>query len=82
MTVTVGAVLVVALLFLWRFCRCAHPWEFVDKTELPSRLEEMKKAGKFRPGTSEELVRCAEKWIVIVIRCPKCGAVQVFRESN
>lgn len=81
MTVTVGGFLIVALLFLWRFCRCVHPWEFVDKTELPSRLEEMVKAGE-SPMWSDDLMRASKRWVIIVIRCPKCGAAKVMRESN
>lgn len=73
---------VILLAMLWFFCRCVHAWEFVDKTELPSRLKEMGERLASQLVWDSDVMCAAKKWVIIVIRCPKCGAAKVFRESN
>ena len=71
------------LILVWKFTRCIHPWNHLDKTELPSLFEECKKQG-WMPTTMfpSDIARFARKTIIIVITCPKCGKVKVLRESN
>jgi hypothetical protein len=63
--------------------RCKHSWEFVDKTELTSRMEELMKAGVTSgylwPSQVESM---CTRYVIIVIRCPKCGKSKVIKEGN
>lgn len=77
-----AAALLVTSLVMFLF-RCVHAWEFVDKTELISKLEEAKKNGiNVNYILDWRIQEMSKKKVVIVIRCPKCGAAKVFRESN
>lgn len=81
----IGASLITVLLVLWRFCRCNHSWELVDKTEFLSPLEEAKKSGHVVSLSGmfvSEAIRFVTKVVVLVIRCPKCGAAKVLREKS
>lgn len=80
LTCAIG-VLVVALLMA--AFRCKHAWEFVDKTEFPSKLEEATKRGvSVSSFWNSQVESLTTKWVVIVLRCPKCGEAKVLRESN
>ena len=71
------------LLITWKLLRCVHAWELVDKTELPSKFEEMKKQGWIPQELSMSLISIlSQKTIIIVIRCPKCGTPKILREKN
>lgn len=71
------------LLLLVIMSRCRHAWEFVDKTEPISKLEEAKKNGINVAYMSDfRIQEMSKKVVIIVIRCPKCGTAKVLRESN
>lgn len=81
----IGMSLFTVLLVLWRFCRCAHCWELVDKTEFLSPLEEAKKSGHAVSLSGlfvSDGIKLVTKVVVLVIRCPKCGAAKVLREKS
>lgn len=67
---------------LYLFFRCKHAWELVDKTQLPSRLEEMSKFWKPTTMETYRVVEAAEVRATLVIRCPKCGHCKIIRMSN
>lgn len=80
--VVLGIAIVVIMLLVQGFS-CKHAWEFVDKTEFPSRLEEAIKHGvSVSSFWNSQLEAITTKRVVIVLRCPKCGATKVMRESN
>lgn len=68
---------------LWRLLRCVHAWELVDKTELPSGIETLGKVGVSSPVSylPWDLPRLTQKTIIIAMRCPKCGAARIYKES-
>jgi hypothetical protein len=67
---------------LYLFFRCKHAWELVDKTQLPSKLEEVCK--NWRPTTmmTDDLFNAATIKATLVVRCPKCGHCKIIRMSN
>lgn len=78
----IGIAIVVIVLLLKAF-QCKHAWEFVDKTEFPSKLEEATKRGvAVSSFWNSQLEEITTKRVVIVLRCPKCGQTKVLRESN
>lgn len=83
MGILVGATLLFGLIAIYAILHCKHAWEFVDKTELPSRIEEARKhsvnLGNFWTGQVQEML---EKKVIIVLRCPKCGNSKILRENN
>ena len=77
------AVLVLIFVLAYTALRCKHAWEFVDKTEMTSRLEEAKKNGvNLREFWAYQLEEMAQKKVVIVLRCPKCGTPKIYTETN
>jgi len=60
--------------------RCLHDWEPVVERELPSRAEELKKAGENIAAwrDTEDLANIASKKFFAIISCKKCGAVKDF----
>lgn len=73
----------IILVILGQIFRCKHAWEFVDKTELPSRLEEAKKSGtNLATLWAYQVQEMSEKKVIIVLRCPKCGQPKILKESN
>lgn len=71
-----------AFIFLiYDIFRCKHQWEFVDKTEFPAPIEEARKAQISNIWLSDLPGMC-KKTVVIVIRCTKCGASKVMRETH
>ncbi len=79
MSIEFGSVLMVVLLVLWRFCRCAHAWELVDKTKFPPKWDSMGDEDEYYISQVPHLL---SRKIILVIRCTKCGAAQIFTESN
>lgn len=59
--------------------RCIHEWKVLDKTVLPSIIEQC--AGDMRASSSIFAV-AGRKKVVVVVTCPKCGAIKTFVESN
>lgn len=83
LVVTFAWSLVAAAATIWYFfLRCVHAWELVDKTQLPSKLEEMSKYWK--PNTMDALTlsEAAKVCATIVVRCPKCGGCKIIKMSN
>lgn len=70
-------------LILCRLTRCIHAWELVDKTELPSRMETLGKSG-WKPSMlfAEDIPSMRKRWVILALRCPKCGLAKIIRESN
>lgn len=71
------------LLTLWRLMRCVHAWDLVDKTELPSRLEDMAKSGvsvNYLPNYYID--KMTHRTVILALRCPKCGAAKIHREIS
>ena len=57
---------------------CKHEWKIVDKTVLPSALEQMAKAG----GTSKIQGRgMVTKKVVVILQCETCGKLDKTIES-
>lgn len=73
----------VLLLIWWLSQRCEHKWELVDKTQLPSRLEEIHRQGwNLAPMPVNFLIEAAQVKVLLVIRCDKCGAAKIVRERS
>jgi hypothetical protein len=78
-----GTALIVALLLLWRLSRCAHAWELVDKTELPSACEVWSKTDpKGITYYPSDLPRLTAKTVILALRCPKCGAAKIWKTTS
>ena len=79
---TMGIASISALTALWRLTRCIHAWELVDKTELPSGFENMAKAEiRLKSVLSIDVAELSKRTVILALRCPKCGAAKIFRES-
>lgn len=74
---------IVLLRALWRLTRCVHAWDLADKTELPSRIEELIKSG-WRPGLlyHDQISKMSRRTLSLTLRCPKCGAAKIHRETS
>jgi cytochrome c-type biogenesis protein CcmH/NrfF len=73
----------VCLLALWQMIRCVHAWELVDKTELPSRIEDMAKCGLSLSSLYKSQVdEMSRRTVILALRCPKCGAAKIHREVS
>lgn len=72
------------IFLLYEIFRCKHQWEFVDKTEFPPPIEAAKKNGVDVEWDlwGSQLEAMSKKTVVIVIRCSKCGASKVLRETH
>lgn len=68
-----GAVLMVV--------RCKHPWELVDKTELPAPIEAARRAGVEGTFAPWHIIEMSKKTIILALRCPKCGATKLWKET-
>lgn len=73
---------VLAYFILRRLFRCPHQWELVDKTQLPSKIEELCKHWKPDTMTMKELLEVSKINATIVIRCNKCGECKIMKMSN
>jgi|KBSSwiStaDraftv2_1062776.scaffolds.fasta_scaffold03148_15 hypothetical protein len=83
LVVTFAWSLVAAAASIWyHFLRCVHAWELVDKTELPSKLEVIRKFWPPKQMGADELMMAAKVCATIVVRCPKCGGCKIIRMSN
>ena len=67
---------------LWLFFRCKHAWELVDKTQLPSKLEEMRKFWTPSQMQVEQVITASKVCATLVIRCPLCGNCKIIKMSN
>ena len=78
----IGIMIVVMAIIVKAF-QCKHAWEFVDRTELLSRIEQARKhsvnLGNFWTAQVQDML---ERKVIIVLRCPKCGNAKILRESN
>lgn len=81
--ISVFLVSVIAMVVIFvRLTRCIHAWELVDKTELPSGFENMAKAGvKDACLWPSDYHKMAMKTVILALRCPKCGAARIYKES-
>ena len=76
------AALILALALIYRLFRCAHKWELVDKTELPSRIEVMCKSWRPERLNLTNDLEIAKSTTVIVMRCDRCGAAKIIKLHN
>jgi hypothetical protein len=69
-----------AFWWIWRLNRCKHDWEPVVERELPSKAEELKKAGENIATWrhTDTLAEIASKTFFAIISCKKCGAVKQY----
>lgn len=75
---TAWALLLATLLVvrLFKGPRCPHAWELVDKTEFASPLDIYKKNDLTfteAKGSAYFWLQLAQRKVVVVLRCPKCG---------
>ena len=83
LVVTFAWSLVAAAATIWYFfLRCVHAWELVDKTQLPSKIEEIAKYWKPNQMQISQLLEAAKVCATIVVRCPRCGGCKIIRMSN
>lgn len=61
---------------------CSHPWELVDKTEIPSFLEQLglKMESKFR-WSGYDIAEMSRRTVILALRCPKCGEAKIHRDG-
>jgi hypothetical protein len=64
------------------FFSCKHAWELVDKTQLPSKLEEIRKFWPPDKMQADVMERAAKVCATLVVRCPRCGRCKVIRMTN
>lgn len=60
---------------------CKHAWEFVDKTEVPSFMEQFKMPLESLEFDNIDPKELSRRTVVIVLRCPKCGRAKVHQVS-
>ena len=75
--------LVLATLLITRLLRgpsCPHEWKAAVERELPSKAEELKKAGEdLKPwNKTTDLMEIASKTFCAILVCQKCGATREF----
>lgn len=84
----VGLVLFVVTggVVIWRLLRCVHAWELVDKTEFPPAIEVFHQYGVLSKISGylgdRQAERMCRKTLVIVLRCPKCGAAKIWSSNG
>jgi tRNA 2-selenouridine synthase SelU len=63
---------------------CKHDWKILDKTMLPSKMEELTRFGGGFKGTAfaVDFDDMCQKNLVLTCACTKCGKLEVIRESN
>lgn len=68
-----------AILWLTWLFRCKHHWELVDKTEIPSRIEELSKhtPNEVRHIIAWDLPLLAKRRVVLAMRCSACGRAKI-----
>lgn len=71
-----------ACFVLYRLFRCEHAWELVDKTQLPSKIEELRKFWPPSKMSMDELLQVSKVCATIVVRCPRCGHCKIIKMSN
>jgi hypothetical protein len=78
----IGVIAFVACLY--NMLRCRHDWEPIVERELPSKAEELKKAGDDLSQWTvlDKLLKAATKTVVAIISCKKCGAVKIFKVTT
>lgn len=65
-----------------RIRTCIHPWELVDKTEVPSFFEQLKlQQGSEFKWSGYDMKEMSRRTIILALRCPKCGAAQIHRDG-
>lgn len=66
--------------------RCLHAWELVDKTEFPPTLDDYVKGGGSRLHygylSGGAIERMSRRTVVLALRCSKCGAAKIFKETS
>ncbi len=70
---------------LWRLIagpRCAHAWQLVDKTELPSRIEVLCKHWRPQQMFNSDIMEASTVRATIVMRCDRCGAAKIIHMTN
>ena len=69
-------------LVAYALLRCKHPWELVDKTELPAPMETLVRCGVSTAwlGTFQ-IERMCRKKLILAMRCPKCGIARIYEKS-
>lgn len=84
LTAAFACVFALAYFVLGRVFRCPHKWELVDKTELPSRLDNLVKNGftPVREVPASTMLAMAKVNATVVVRCDRCGKAKIIRMSN
>lgn len=79
--IIIGTACVVALTLLWRFIRCPHAWDLIDKTEFPPTLDDYVRNGGVRLHSGylskDAIERMSSRTVVLALRCPKCGTAMI-----
>ena len=77
--VVVGLVFCIGV--LWKLFRCVHAWELVDKEVFDPPLHMYVQLGGHRnhtgfltPAQAQEM---SKRTVILVMRCPKCGAARI-----
>jgi len=60
---------------MWPFKRCVHDWQVVDRTVLPSLVDQL----QLQEGGATEIKGCSSsmgsRTLSLVLKCSKCGAI-------
>lgn len=59
--------------------RCIHDWKVLDKTILPSGIEQLSES---ITSATYNGYNMHTKKVVVIVTCSKCGAIQKFTEQN
>lgn len=58
---------------------CKHKWKVVDKTMLPSAVEQEASYNRQLPVVTME---CYRKTVMLIVACELCGKLRKFTETN
>jgi hypothetical protein len=64
---------------------CTHAWEVLSKETLPSPYEVMLKAQQTQGATLTKVSASTasfEQYTIVILTCPKCGALDKTEMSN
>jgi hypothetical protein len=77
--VVVGLVFFIGV--MWKLFRCVHAWELVDKTTFDPPLHMYVQLGGHRNHagylSEAQIQDMSKRTVVLVMRCPKCGAAKI-----
>lgn len=80
-----AACIIVCVTMIWRLLRCVHAWELVDKSEFPPAIDSYKRAGgsslHWGMISQSAAQRMSRKTVMLALRCSRCGAARIYKES-